>query len=421
MSSAASSSNTSSLRIQIPEAFSGLWEPHRYKVYWGGRGGAKSTTIADALLLQGLQRPLRIFCAREIQKSIRESVHQLLTDRIKHYGLPYTITDTSIKGPNGTRFFFGGLWRNPESIKSVEGADICWVEEAQAVSDESWRVLIPTIRKEGSEIWASFNPKLKSDPVYRRFVLNPPANALVKKVSWRDNPWMTSELMNEMEHLRATDTDEYQHVWEGELKQFADGAVYGKQMVSAADRITKVPIEPGVPVHTFWDLGRNDTTAIWFMQSIGLQYRFIDCYEHRLVDLDHYMRVLKDKDYMYGEHYLPHDVEVITLGSGNRSRKQILEEGGVKPIHVCPRIANINEGIEQTRKKLASCWFDADRCEKGLDALRNYQYVFDEKYDTFRQTPLHNWASNYADAFRQFGQEFIPDSGAKPLEFTSEW
>jgi phage terminase large subunit len=264
---------------------------------------------------------------------------------------------------------------------------------------------------------------LKTDPAYRRFVLNPPEGAVVKKVSWRDNPWLTDVLISEMEHLKTSDYDEYQHVWEGELKNFADGAIYANQLKLAKDegRITKVPIE-SVPVHTFWDLGRNDSTAIWFMQRIGLQNRFIDYYEHRLVDLDHYAKVLKDKGYLYGEHYLPHDVEVIVLGANNRSRKVMLEDMGVQPIEVVPRIANLNEGIEATRQSFSSCWFDEDRCEQGLSALANYQYVFDEKFDTFRQVPLHNWASNGADAFRQFAQGFTADQNKfQPIEFKTEW
>lgn len=376
------------------------------------------------LLAKGIEQPLRIFCARETQKSIRESVHQLLTDRIKEHGFDeYEVADNAIKGTNGTRFFFGGLWRNPDSIKSIEGADICWIEEAQSVSEESWKILIPTIRKPGSEIWASFNPKLKSDPVYRRFVLNPPESAMVKKVSWRDNPWLTNELRDELEHLKSVDYDEYLHVWEGEIKQFADGAIYGKQLKEARDedRITSIPIEKSIPVNTFWDLGRNDTTAIWFHQQVGFEHRFIDYYESRLVDLDHYIRVLKDKDYLYGDHYLPHDVEVTMLGTGNRTRKEILEEGGIKPIIVVPRIQNVNEGIEQTRQVFNRCWFDENRCEKGLEALANYQYVYDEKYETFRQSPLHNWASNAADALRQFGQGYVPPKQMEPLKFASEF
>lgn len=410
--------------LQVPRPFKDLYAPARYKIYWGGRGGAKSWQVADALLIQGDLKPLKILCCREIQKSIKESVHSLLERRIKDHDLRgYTITNHEISHVNGTLFIFEGLWQNIDSIKSIDSVDICWVEEGNKVSEESWRKLIPSIRKEGSEIWATFNAELKTDPAYRRFVLSPPPNAVVKKVSWRDNPWCTSEMLNEMKHLKETDYEEYLHVWEGELKQFADGAIYGKQLkkVKEEGRITTVPIETGIPVNTFWDLGRNDQTAIWFHQQVGLQHRLIDYYECRLVDLDHYIRELKKKDYLYGTHYLPHDVQVVVLGANNKSRKDILESGGVKPIKVVPRIPNLEEGIEQTRKVFASCWFDQNRCERGIEALSNYQYVFDEKYDTFRPTPLHNWASNGADAFRQFAQGYQKEEETINIEFESIW
>ena len=184
-------------------------------------------------------------------------------------------------------------------------------------------------------------------------------------------------------------------------------ALFTQQLKKAREdgRICKVPIE-NVETHTFWDLGRNDTTAIWFMQVVGREHHFIDYYEHRLVDLDHYVRVLKEKDYNYGRHYLPHDVEVTELSSTRGSRREILESAGVKPIRVVPRIASINTGIEMTRKAFPRCWFDETRCAAGLEALSNYHYIFDEKYDTFRQSPQHDWSSNGSDAFRQYAQGF---------------
>lgn len=410
----------SSRRIETPIAFKGLYEPHRYKVYYGGRGGAKSWAFADALLTLGDSKPLRILCAREKQVSIKDSVHQLLCDRIKAHGFDrYTVTDTEIKHPNGTRFFFKGLWQNVDNIKSAESIDIVWVEEAHSVSEDSWKKLVPTIRKPGSEIWVSFNPDLKSDAAYQRFVLNPPPNALVVKVSYKDNPWLSDEIRQEIDHMRETDPDEYRHVYEGELKEFADGAIYAKQLRQAQDegRICSIPIESSVEVHTAWDLGRNDTTAIWFFQVVGKEHRFIDYYEHRLVDLDHYIRVIKDKGYNYGTHYLPHDVEVTELSSQRGSRRQILEDGGIKPIKVVPRVADINSGIEVTRKALSRCWFDEKRCMEGLDALKSYQYQWDDKHDTFRKTPVHNWASNGADALRQYAQGFREASKPKPINF----
>jgi phage terminase large subunit len=400
---------SASLEIEFPEKFSPLFGQHRYQVYYGGRGGAKSWACARALLIIGLQRKVRVLCTREFQSSIADSVHRLLADQIASLGLTdhYTVLQNEIRGANGTEFLFKGLRRNVQEIKSTEAIDICWVEEAANVSDESWEVLIPTVRNAGSQIWVTFNPRFKNDPTFQRFVVNPPPNAVVVKVGWQDNPWFPEELHAEMEHLKATDYDEYLHVWEGEFKQFADGSIYAKQLRKAREdgRICKIPVESMVEVHTFWDLGRNDSTAIWFMQKVGPEHRFIDYYENRLVDLDVYVRVLKDKGYNYGRHFLPHDVEVELLGMRNTRRDQ-LESAGVKPIEVVPRIGHINEGIEMTRQKFPSCWFDEERCERGLEALAAYQYVYDDVHGTHRQHPLHNWASNGADAFRQFAQGF---------------
>ena len=411
--------------ISLPKAFKELLPPSRYKIYWGGRGSGKSWAFATALLLLGAgTKPKRILCAREIQRSIRDSVHSLLVDRIKALGLHnfYQIQQNEIRGRNGTQIIFAGLWQNVDNIKSIEAIDYVWIEEANVVSENSWRTLIPSIRKDGSEIWASFNPALKSDPVFQRFVMNEPPNSVVKKVSWRDNPWVTRELKDEMEHLKEYDYEEYLHVYEGELKQFADGAIYAKQLKKARDdgRIDWLPVE-SAPVHTFWDLGRNDTTAIWFMQHIGHAYRFIDYYEHRLVDLDHYANILRDKDYVYGTHYLPHDAEHKVLGSNNRSRREILEGLGVMPSVTVPRIDSVENGIAMVRDVFSKCFFHAENCETGLNALANYQYVWDERYDTFRQSPLHNWASNGSDAFRMFAQGYEEEIESIDLDFSSEW
>jgi len=343
-------------------------------------------------------------------------VHKLLADQIDRLGLQdhYEIVEHTIRGRNGSEFIFEGLRHNVTKIKSMEAVDIAWIEEADRVSDESWQVLIPTIRKPGSEIWVTFNPQMRADATYQRFVEHPPENALVQKVSWRDNPWFPDELTSELEHLKQVDYDEYLHVWEGEFKSFATSAIYGNQLKQAREegRITTVPIEPACEVHTAWDLGKNDTTAIWFFQKVGVEYRFIDYEENRLVDLDFYAKAIKNRDYIYGVHYLPHDVDFELLGMVNNRRQQ-LEDSGVKPIEVVPRIRHINEGIEMTRRMFASCWFDKDRCERGIEALANYEYSFDAKNNTHRSTPLHNWASNGADAFRQVAQGFKQTSWAR--------
>lgn len=204
----------------IPEAFAELFQPRRYKVYMGGRGSAKSWSFADALLILGLSNPLRILCAREIQNSIKESVHRLLSDRIKALGLEdfYAISATGIQGRNGTNFLFIGLFRNVNQIKSLEGIDIVWVEEAESVSEESWDLLIPTIRKPGSEIWVSYNPQFEDDNTHQRFCVNPPDDALVRHVNYDQNPYFPEVLRKEMEQDKARDLAKYQTVWLGQPK-----------------------------------------------------------------------------------------------------------------------------------------------------------------------------------------------------------
>jgi phage terminase large subunit len=197
-------------RIRFPEPLRKLFEPNRYKILYGGRGGAKSWGVARALLIIGAERPIRVLCAREFQSSISDSVHKLLSDQIELMGYGpgqknfYEIEKATIKGKNGTEFVFAGIRHNVGRIKSYEGVDIVWVEEAENVSRNSWEVLIPTIRKAGSEIWLTFNPALESDETYQRFVVNPPPGALLLKLNWIDNPWFGGELERERLLTQAT-------------------------------------------------------------------------------------------------------------------------------------------------------------------------------------------------------------------------
>jgi phage terminase large subunit len=214
--------------VDFPIAYQFLFKPSRYKVMYGGRGSAKSWSVAKALLLLGYSKPLQILCAREIQKSLSDSVHKLLCQQIDAMGLAdfYTATKESIVGANGTSFIFKGIRNNTQEIKSTEGIDICWVEEAQAVSSDSWDVLIPTIRKNGSEIWITFNPLDADAPTYQRFVVNPPDNAIVKKINYTDNPFFPDTLREEMEWLKAKDYQAYCHIWLGECRTLREALVF---------------------------------------------------------------------------------------------------------------------------------------------------------------------------------------------------
>jgi phage terminase large subunit len=204
--------------LVIPGPFRELFVPARYKAYHGGRGGGKSHSFAGALVLMGAQRRMRIGCYREIQKSIATSVKQLLDDKIEDAGLRdfYTSTQFGIVGKNGTQFLFGGLRTNPDAIKSTEGLDVAWIEEADRVSQRSIELLTPTLRKPGSELWASWNRKSVKDPIDNMFLGGePPPRSVVKQVNWRDNPFFPEELRDEMEWLKRRDHDKWLHVWEG--------------------------------------------------------------------------------------------------------------------------------------------------------------------------------------------------------------
>ncbi len=193
-----------------------------------------------------------------------------------------------------------------------------------------------------------------------------------------------------------------------------EGAYLGKQMrrLREAGHICKIPIVRSLPVYTFWDLGRNDANAIWFMQHVGREHRFIDYYENEGHDLSHYARVLDQKakklGYLYKRHYLPHDVEVVELTrSDNKSREEVLIDLGVKPIEVVERIHELREGIEMMRQALPGCFFDVTRCAQGVKALDNYRREWDEKTADWKDEPMKNFARHGADAFRQYAQGYI--------------
>lgn len=389
------------LTTELPEALGFLFEPSRYKVAYGGRGGAKSWGVARALLVKGIEKSLRVLCAREFQKSMGDSVHKLLSDQIKSMGMEsfYEVQQTVIKGRNGTEFTFHGLKHNIANIKSVEGTDIAWVEEAQTVSKASWDVLIPTIRKEGSEIWVTFNPELEDDETYKRFVKNPPASAVVRKINWDQNPWFPKVLKAEKDDLKDRDPDAYLNVWEGHCKTMLEGAVYAREFREAKqqNRITRVPYDPSLPVFTVWDLGWADQTSIWFVQSVGAEIRLIDYWQDRQVKITDWIVRLQGKGYTYGPDFLPHDAEAKSLQTG-MSIQQIMKNAG-RDVRMVPKLS-IADGINAARTLMARCWFDENLCSDGISCIQRYRYDVDPNTGAFSQKPLHDEYSHGADAFR---------------------
>jgi phage terminase large subunit len=403
---------------QFPEAFQFLFEPARYKCAYGGRGGGKSQSFARALLIQGTQKKLRILCVREIQKVIADSVHKLLSDQIEALGLTdfYKIQQATILGRNGTEFIFSGLKYSP-ALKSYEKIDRCWCEEASAISKSSFEILLPTIRAENSEIWLSMNPVLETDWAYQNFVLNPPPGAIVRKVNYDDNPWFPEVLRNEMEYCKLTNPDAYNHVWLGCCVSILEGAIYANELrkVDAEGRICRVPYDSSKPVETFWDLGIDDFTAIWFVQQIGFDFHLIDYLEETGQPLVHYLHELQGRPYVYGTHHLPHDAKARNLGTG-KSIEELMRQAG-RRVSIVPQLS-VADGINAARSMFDRCWFDAEKCSDGIMRLRHYRYGDREELGVKTKEPVHDLASHGSDAFRYFCVGIRPPEVKKLVEST---
>jgi phage terminase large subunit len=408
-------------RVQFTEQAEMLFRSKPYKVMYGGRGGAKSWDMARALLVLGANRKLFILCGREIQKSIAESVHKLLSDQINTLcfgnGEPlsdfYSIIKTEIVGRNDTRFVFAGLRNNIAAIKSMEGIDICWVTEAATISDPVWETLLPTIRrdppngpfKQGSEIWIDFNPELSTDATYKRWVLDADDDIAKAEVNWRDNPWFPAFLRKQMEKMKKNDYDSYLTVWEGKTRKTLAGAIYAKELAKAImdNRVSpNIKLIRNKPVDLAFDLGRADMTSIWFMQQAGTEHMAIDHYRNCGEDFAHYIEVVQQKKYLVGKVYLPHDARHKHISAKQSVERQAKDawpgEGRVK---IVPNIGIMN-GINATRALFPRLSFNEKMCEEGLQALQHYQYGVNPETQQRTKEPLHNWASHDADALRYY-------------------
>jgi phage terminase large subunit len=413
-------------KAQFPIKLQPLFKKARYKICYGGRGGAKSWGIARALLILGARSSLRILCAREFQASIKDSVHKLLCDQIEALGLTgfYEITQNSIRGANGSEFAFIGLKNNPTNIKSFEGVDICWVEEGQTVSRLSWNILIPTIRKSGSEIWVSFNPDLETDETYQRFVVKPPRDAVIIKINWSDNPWFPDTLRIEKDALKERDPKAYANVWEGMCRRTVDGAIFAAEMdrAEADGRLTKVPYDPTKPVHAVCDLGWSDATAWWFVQFVGMETRLIRYFEGSQRTMTSYLAQLQTFGYVYDTIWLPHDAENQTLAANGRSIEEIVRGAGFKT-SIMPRVP-IVDSINAARTIFPNLWFDRENCADGLNCLRHYRYEVDPDTGLFSKNPLHDQYSHGADAFRYIAlmiKEPAKPRKPKPVAPVGSW
>lgn len=389
--------------VEFPEKLGFLLSAKaRYKGAKGGRGSAKSWSFARALLILGTARKLRILCTREVQKSIKQSVHKLLKDQIETLGLAsfYQVLETEIRGKNGTEFAFSGLSElTVDSIKSFEGCDIVWVEEAQSVSKRSWSVLIPTIRKEGSEIWISFNPELETDETYDRFITNKPEDAIIVDMNYTDNPWFPEVLEKERQHALLTlPKAEYENIWEGKCMPAMAGAIYYNEVAKAEEdkRIGNVPYDPLLKVHVVFDLGWNDAMAISLVQRHSSELRVIEYIEDSHKTLDHYSALLKEKRLNWGKVWLPHDGRNKDFKTG-KSAEEIMQALGWD-VAITPNMS-VEDGIRLSRMTFPRMYFDKVKCARLIQCAKRYRRSINQQTQE-PGAPLHDEWSHGADNLR---------------------
>ena len=400
--------NVASIELppKLVELFAG---EARFRAAYGGRGSGKSRSFAIMAAARGYMwgqqgRTGQILCAREFMNSLNDSSFAEVAGAIKSYDWLdeyYEVGERYIRSRDGNiEFTFSGLRRNLDSIKSKAFILLCWVDEAESCSETAWEKLLPTVRESGSEIWVSWNPESNQSATHKRFRVDRPYSSKIVELNYQDNPFFPAELEQQRKEDHDKRPDSYEHIWLGGFRTHHDGAYYSIEMrdANAEGRLTAVPYEKALPVITSWDLGIGDTTAIIFCQKHGPETRIIDHYETSGVGLDHYVRVLQDKGYVYDQHILPHDVKVRELGSG-KSRLETLQGLGLNNIQIAPQL-NVDDGIQAARSLLATCWFDVEKCSHLIDALRSYHREYDDNNRTWKGRPNHDWSSHSADALR---------------------
>lgn len=399
------------LRVEVPRKLKPLLSPWRYKGAYGGRGGAKSHFFAEQVLVRCISQPSRAVCIREVQNSIRDSVRQLLVDKIAKFGLEsaFEVLDNEIRGPNGSLIIFKGMQSyNADTIKSLEAYDIAWVEEAQTLSQHSLDMLRPTIRKPLSELWFSWNPRYKTDPVDVFFRKQNRDNALGVPVNWRDNPWFPDVLRKEMNDDFREDEDKAEHIWNGAYGA-GKGAILAK-WVNRAEREGRindsVAYDPdGAPVDISCDIGFRDTTCFWFWQRRLGGFTVFDYDHDHGLDADDWAPRLRERLLSHGikennlnKIWLPSDAKAKTFQSKHTSIERFIREFTVQHVDVVPA-SRKSDQIEAARHLMEHIEFNKTNCEDGIDGLTAWEYEYNEENQVFSREPKHDWASHRGDSF----------------------
>jgi len=401
------------VRLEIPEKLIALFEGEAdVRAADGGRGSAKTRTFAKmtavrALMWDAAGRSGQILCGRQFMNSLADSSLEEIKAAIRSEPwllAAFEIGEKYVKTKSGRIYYtFTGLDRNIASVKSKARILLCWVDEAEPVTDEAWTTLIPTLREEDSELWVTWNGKRKSAPVEKRFKDSTDPRVKYVRVNWRDNPWFPDILERVRQRDLKERPDQYAHIWEGEHVTVVEGAYYAQALIAAKaeGRIGKVAADPLMVTRAIWDIGgtgaKADACAIWIAQFIGREIRWLDYYEAQGQPLSTHIEWLRDNKYGKALCILPHD------GATNDRVHDVSFESALRDAGFDVEvIANQGAGaamkrVEAARRLFPIMWFD-EKCQPGIDAIGWYHEKRDEERG-IGLGPEHDWASHGADAF----------------------
>lgn len=407
---------------------------------YGGRGSGKTRSFAKMAAVQGMRFGQagvsgQILCARQYMNSLDESSLAEVQRAIEEepvLSAYYEVGEKYVKSRDGRiRFTFAGLDRSIDSIKSKGRILLCWVDEAEPVSESAWSTLIPTLREEGdgwnAELWVTWNPKRKAAPVESRFRHSTDPLVKVIEMNWRDNPRFPDKLERERQRDLAERPDQYAHIWEGDYAAAQEGAYYAQHLAKAKDegRISFVAADPLLTLRAYCDIGgtgaRADAFVIWIVQFVGQQVRVLDYYEAVGQPLDAHAAWLRSKGYGPDRVtiVLPHD------GAQHDRVSKVTYESAFRDLgYQVSVIPNMGAGaaarrIEAVRRLFPSIWFNASTTEAGRDALGWYHEKRDDKRG-IGLGPEHDWSSHAADAFGLMAIDYAENKPSGGLIFSLE-
>lgn len=388
--------------------------PAMYRGAFGGRGSAKTRSFAKMAAVQGVRfaqanLPGVIVCGREFMNSLDDSSFAEIKAAVESepwLAERYDCGDKYIRTRDKRiNFAFVGLRHNLGSIRSKARIRLLWVDEAEDVSEDAWMVADPTVREENSEIWVTWNPARKNSATHKRFRLNPPADAKIVEMNWRDNPWFPTTLQKKRLEDKAKRPDQYEHVWEGDFVTVVEGAYFARDLTEAKvqGRIGNVARDSLMTIRAVWDIGgtgaKADACSIWICQFIGREIRVLNYYEAVGQPLAAHVQWLRDNGYGKALCILPHD------GSANDKVFDVSFESSLKAAEFeVVVVPNQGKGaakmrVEAARRLFPSIWFNAATTEAGRDALGWYHEKRSDDDRSVGLGPSHDWSSHGADAF----------------------